>query len=295
MRLLRRALRGLARNAATHALTLVTVALTFLVVAALGLIYFNLERLIADWQSRFRMVVVLKPAVPAGRIPHLRRELEALPGVVGAEYIDRAAARDALAARLGEREGKSSQIRALGLLERNPLPASFRLRVVPEGQEPVALKSLAGRAAELPGVAEVRYGDVWAGRFHTFFRLFKVVATATSILLFLAATFIISSQIRLALALRRGEIELLRLLGASGGFIRAPYVIEGAILGTAGAAAAIALLAGLYGILVTQAGTDIEGLLSASRFLPPQAALALVGFGAAVGILGSLVSLRRLS
>jgi len=297
MRLLRRTLRGLAGSRGLHLLTLSTVCLSFLVVGTLALIYLNLERAMASWQSQFRVVVVLRPGVGDEGAYELRGVLAGLPGVAGAEYVDSGAALDALSERLGHMDGRQGPGRArlLELLSDNPLPSTFRLRVRPDSLTPQALRALAGRAQRLPGVAEVRYGEAWVARFYSFFRLFKYVATISCGLLFVTATFIISAQIRLVLALRRDEIGLLRLLGAGDFYLGAPYVVEGALIGMGGAALAAAALLGLYRLLVVQAGTEIEPLLSASSFLPPTAILALVGFGAAVGVLGSLVSLRRLA
>jgi cell division transport system permease protein len=296
MPVLRRSLRGLVRNPGLHALTLATVTLIFLVVATLGLIYANLDEIITNWQAQFRMSVALSTTPSTARVGALRAELLRLPGVAGAEFVDSEAALDALAGHLGQSaEANPSQAKLVELLGANPLPATFRLRVSPEAQEPTALKTLAGRAGSLPGVAAVRYGDAWAGRFYSFFRLFKLVAAATCGLLFLTAAFIISAQMRLALSLRRDEIALLRLLGAGGVFIKTPYVIEGALLGSGGAAVASLVSFALYRLFAAQAGTDLESLLSATHFLPPAVIGGLVGFGAVLGILGSLISLRGLS
>jgi len=296
MRLLKRALWGFTGHARLHALTLAVVALSFLAVGTLRLVYVNLNQAIAGWQSQFRMLVVLRPSVDPERALDLKRELSALPGVSGAEYVDSSAALDALSERLAQMKatGGPSRAHLLELVADNPLPSTIRLRVRADYLSPAALSALARRAEAVQGVAEVRYGDAWVARFYSFFRLFKLVAAATSGLLFVAAAFIISSQLRLVLVLRRNEIGLMRLLGAGAAYIGAPYVLEGALLGTAGAALAVGALFGLYRLFVAQAGTEFENLLQAASFLPPAATLGLVGFGAAVGVLGSLISLRRL-
>lgn len=292
MRVLRRTLRGLTTSPGPPLLSLLSVALIFLVVGALALIYLNLDRAFASWQAQFRMVVALRPALSRERLICLERELAALPGAAGAEYVDSTAALEALEARLGT-AGRGT--RALEILADNPLPATFRLAVKPAHLAPERLKALARRAEGLEGVAEVRWPQEWASRFWSFFRLFKLVALVTCGLLFVTTAFIISSQIRLSLALRRREIGLLRLLGATSVHVGAPYVLEGALVGLAGAALAVGGLFVLFRLLVARAGTELDSLLSGVSFLPLEAGAALIGFGAAVGVLGSLVSLRRLS
>jgi cell division transport system permease protein len=289
MRLLRRSLRGLTRHARLWALTLASVALTFLVVATLALIHDNLQRAVTGWQERFRLSAALEPGLSDDRLAELGGQLRALPGVSGVDYVDSAAALEELERRLGPQE------QLLSLLPGNPLPGTFRLRVRAEALEPARLRAMAERVRALPGVAEVRWGETWAARFFGFFRLFGLVAAACAVLLFAAAAFIISSQIRLALALRREELAILDLLGASSAFIRGPYVIEGALVGTGGAALAAAVCFGLYRLFLSQAGTGLESLLAQTRFLPAESVAALIGFGAVVGMAGSLVSVRRLT
>ncbi|MFH0809695.1 MAG: permease-like cell division protein FtsX [Pseudomonadota bacterium] len=297
MRLLNRALRGLVRNAGLQALTAATVALIFLVVAALALIHQNLDQVIVNWKRQFRMIVVVEHGVPTDDLTTLQKELAALPGVECLEYIDSDAAMQSLADRLkaSRTESGSNQERILDLLTRNPLPPSFRLQISPESQEPATLRLLARQAGALSGVAEVRYGDAWVSRFHSFFLLFKLVALMTCSLLFVATAFIISTQFNLALWIRRDEIDLMKLLGADEAFIKAPYLIEGALIGAAGAAVAVIILSGLYGLFLSQAGTEIESLLSEVHFLSARVAFGLIGLAVVLGTVGSLVSIRRLS
>jgi cell division transport system permease protein len=140
----------------------------------------------------------------------------------------------------------------------------------------------------------VRYGERWAARFHSFFRLFKLIAAGLSALLFLSSAFIISNQVRLAVALRRERIELLRMLGAGTTYLAAPYLLEGVLLGLAGSGAALAAVFGLYRLTLAQAPAEVAAVIAGTSFLPPEAMWVFLLAGASAGLLGSLVSLRRL-
>ena len=113
---------------------------------------------------------------------------------------------------------------------------------------------------------------------------------------FLATFFIVGSTVKLALYARRGEVEIMQLVGASETLIQAPFVLEGMLQGMVGAALALAALWGGYALLREQ----IEGFAGALwsvghvRFLDLEGAVFLVATGWILGVIGSLVSLRRI-
>jgi cell division protein FtsX len=92
---------------------------------------------------------------------------------------------------------------------------------------------------------------------------------------------------------RRDEIEILRLIGATAAFIKVPYLLEGAVLGTLGGALSLVVLRGgfeFYRMQLGPAGRFL-GVESGFGFFPTQISLALIGLGLALGCLGSFVSL----
>ncbi len=114
------------------------------------------------------------------------------------------------------------------------------------------------------------------------------------ILVLLAVLFVVGNTIRLAVAGRREEIEVMKLCGADDGFVRGPFLVEGTVQGFAAA---------LLSILILTAGfvsvrAELDGTLGAlagiqTTFLPPLLALLVLVAGALAGALGSALSLRR--
>ena len=101
---------------------------------------------------------------------------------------------------------------------------------------------------------------------------------------------------RLLLSRRRTEVEVLKLVGATNEFVRRPFVIEGAMQGAAGAAAAIALLGALFFLVRGRFDHELANLLGLSpSFLPWTVSLGLVLLGGALGATTALVSLRRMA
>jgi len=111
----------------------------------------------------------------------------------------------------------------------------------------------------------------------------------------MASLFTIFNVIRLTVYQRRDEISIMRLVGATGAFIRAPFLLEGTLHGAIGAIAALALLFIGYGQLHSYAVSSANPFLQllTAAFLNPAQAVSLAAAGTLLGATGSLLSLRR--
>ena len=128
--------------------------------------------------------------------------------------------------------------------------------------------------------------------------LLRILGTGGAVLgsiLIAAAVLTIYGVIRLNVLARREEIEILRLVGATRGFIRGPFLVEGAFQGAAASLLALSMLVGTWLYLTSRGQIKSDLLLQAlvGRFLPFWAPPALVGLGLTVGLVGSLFSVRR--
>jgi cell division transport system permease protein len=107
---------------------------------------------------------------------------------------------------------------------------------------------------------------------------------------------ILANSIRLTLYARRDDIEILRLIGATPGFIKTPFLLEGAVLGGVGAACSLLLLRAVFGFAETKMALHggFWGLGAGLSFLPGRVMAAMVILGITLGFLGSIVSLGQL-
>jgi cell division transport system permease protein len=120
-------------------------------------------------------------------------------------------------------------------------------------------------------------------------------AGVLAIVVLSAVLAVIGSTMRLVLQRRRTEVEVLKLVGATDGFVKKPFVLEGAVQGAIGALAAIALLGLLFVLVRGRADTELAGLVGVEpSFLPWPVAIGMVVLGGILGALAALVSLRRL-
>jgi cell division transport system permease protein len=280
----RRALDAMARG---PYVALVGIATIFVAIFATGLLAAALggaERLLQGWAGEVRISVYLgagadlEAAARAARAIAPGREVEAVPA---------ATALRRLAETLGE------EARVLEGVGPGALPDAVEVRTPGIGL--AAARELAARLARIPGAAEVDYGNAWLERLEVFVQRAKVAALVLFAALALATAVLVSNTLRLAVFARRDEIEIMKLVGATSGFVSAPFLIEGVLQGLAGAGLAVLALLGLHGLLVPrlQTAVALAGAITLRDTLPPALVVGLVGAGGLVGLLGSALSVAR--
>ena len=173
----------------------------------------------------------------------------------------------------------------------NPLPDSFSIT-------PVKAEYLHDIALSLqplpPGVQKVSEGKRLSSRVITFAHVIDIVFAIGAIVLVLASTLLIANTIRLSIFSRRREIEVMKLVGATNWFVRAPFMIEGLICGFAGSLLAIILL--VLAKAMALPAIHYHGFADAPdvhAWAFPLTALILLGMGIGLGALGSGITLRR--
>src|SRR2546427_374424 len=173
------------------------------------------------------------------------------------------------------------------------LPASVETRPRARLAAP-SLRVLAGELEQLPGVRDVEYGREWLDKLEALGRGLRAFGAGALLAVLGAALMVVANTIRLAVYARRDEIEIMKLVGATDGYVRAPFLMEGALQGVLGAGVAVGVvLAAQYWLLphATQAFAVAAGV-GAPHLLPAHAA-ALLAAGALVGFVGSWIAVAR--
>ncbi|WP_447979671.1 cell division protein FtsX [Candidatus Nitrospira bockiana] len=270
--------------------TLVAIATTAFTMACFGvflLLYFNLRGVTASLQEEIKVMVYVQDGVSPAVLADLQARLKGEREAAAVVYISK---EQALADFREEFPSEGYLLQALG---ENPLPASLLVTVASQFRSSEAVKRWVERIKTLPGVAQVQYNRDWIESLSGFVRYLEWAAVAIGTVLAAASVTIIGSTIRLTLYARREEIEILRLIGATGHFIRIPYLIEGAILGALGAAFSLSLLKAGFEFFRLQLDphTRLLGGALTFSFFPGHVSLLLVAAGLLLGSIGSLVSL----
>ena len=174
-----------------------------------------------------------------------------------------------------------------------PFPPSIEGSLNPALAKAPIVSNLIESWRKIEGVDDVHYDAILVNRLSAFVGLARGLALVLGLVLAVASGSTIANVIRLSVYSREDEIEIMRLVGASKGFIRGPFLVVGSLSGAMGGVFASALLAVVLGRVVgimrgANLGTTLAPTLGALDVV------ALVAIGASVGLLGSVVSLGRM-
>ncbi|MGB6009852.1 MAG: permease-like cell division protein FtsX [Desulfobacterales bacterium] len=267
--------------------TIITIAVSVLIAGAFALFLMNANDIMNSWKKGIRVMAYLKPDIPEINIGELKRRIQGMKGVRDVQFISKNEALQRL---------KSQMKRQPSLLENlkeNPLPDAFEIRLSESFQNRDSVEMLAERLNSLVQVEDVEYGQIWLGRFMSIINLFRLTGYAMGGLFFLAAVFIVANTIRLVLYSRREEVEIMRLVGATDGFIKAPFYIEGLIQGVLGGMIGLTVLFVIFILVSLNVEQGLTAGLFTIRFLSPGAFCGILVCSMFVGWLGCYLSLKQ--
>lgn len=242
------------------------------------LITVNLRAAIAAVQRQVEIAVYLREDVREAELRSLDAFLREHPGILDVRYMPRDEALAEFRAELKEREY------LLEALEANPLPDTFEVTLYDDWKTTERINEVAELIQGMAGVDEVKYGAEWVGRLN------RIIVAAILADLFLGAVvafsslLVVANTVKLTLIARREMIELMKMVGATAGVIRRPFLIEGVLKGILAALLAGSLLS-ILTLVLTRRIPEVQPL-SAVHFL------AFVLFGACLGAIGSMASLQ---
>jgi cell division transport system permease protein len=289
---LRAGARGARERPLVFALAVATMSAGLLVLGTYLLVIANLRGVLVRAGADLRLVAFtdLHGAESDDAVAALAAKLAKQDGVASVSYVSPERALARLRGDLGQDAG------ALDGLDRNPLPGSFEIAPPPGARDPAVLRDLADRVAAVPGVTEVRWGEPWVEGYGRVVRIAEWVGAALGAFLLLVLGTIVASTVRLSLHARADEIQIQRLVGAGGWFVRLPFCLEGALQGLLAAALALGLLRGLFALGLPLLGDALSWLLGGQPavFFGAAESAALLGLGVALGLGGALASLVNL-
>ena len=285
------AMRDLRRAGRIGVAAILLIALSLTALGGFWLLSLNLGRAIDQWGDRVRVIVYLKDEPAAARLDDLLQRIEAVGGIQRLRYVSKAEALRALKRSLGSQADVAEQ------LPRNPLPASVEVTPDATITTPEGTRALVGRLAALPDVEEVQGGSQWVDGLAQFRLLFQGIGLVIGAVLAVAAILTVTTATTLVLHLRRDEMEIMRLVGATEHVIRAPRLIQGMAQGLVAAIVALATLEIAYALTVPGLEPLLPVTLGLERvtFLSPWQALTLIGAGTMLGALGGLLARGRAS
>jgi cell division transport system permease protein len=267
-------------------LAVATIAVALVVLGAVLLLTWNVERLLAQWAAAAEFSVYLRDDATSEQRGVIETLIDRSELAAGRQYVSKAEALTRF-----RQEFADLAVFTDGF-DDNPFPASVEVRMRPDAERDGGADELVQRLASLPGVADVRYDREWLERAGSGVRMVRRAGLAFALLMGVAAAITVVAVVRLGLHARRAELEIMELVGAPFVFIRGPFVAEGLLQGGIGAILALTCLWVGFALATATWGSGLSGFLEGDSlaFLPARLSVALIAGGMAVGGAGGLVA-----
>ncbi|HSB53573.1 MAG TPA: permease-like cell division protein FtsX [Gemmatimonadales bacterium] len=284
MRLLfREALLAFRRAPLLSALSITTIGFSLYAVGLFALVAVNLREALRIVEQRVEVVAYLLRGTPAETIAQASQDIAAFPEVQRVTFVSEEEALKRARAELVEFRD------AYRDLSVNPLPASLEIQLKEGFRDAEHTSAVADRLRGYGFIDDIRYGREWIEKLDRLRNIAGVVGLTIGLAFAAVAVVIIGVTIRITVLQRAREITIMRLVGATNGFIRGPFLLEGAIKGLLGGLVAILLSYGTYILFRGQIELATSGIV----FLKQGQVLMGMIFGVAIGLGGSLVSVGR--
>ena len=262
----------------------ITVA-CLLIMGTFTLVAVNANELLRDLEQENEILAYVDDSCTEAESKALQKELEAVPNVASATYISKEQAMEDFVAQYPDEDMFQD-------LDPEILRDRYAIKITDLEQIRQTKETVEG----IPGIARVNAYEEIAGGFITVRNVATVICVALIAILFVVSVFIISNTIKLTTFDRRDEIAIMRMVGATNGFIRWPFVYEGFMMGLLGAVIAFFSQWGLYEAVTR--GVDNNDTLQLIHVIPFQelwvpVAVVFAAAGILIGVGGSLSAIRK--
>jgi len=272
----REAVMAFRRAPMLNALSITTIAFSLFAFGLFGLVALNMSQALTRLEDRVEIRAFLGDGTASEAAATALGDITAFPEVASAALVTPQQALDRARKELGE----FNDVFDAGLL-----PSSIDIHLKPGFRDPEHVRAVAARIKTYDFIEDVRFGEEWVEKLHQIRNIATLAGTALGLTFAIVAVIIIGSTIRMAILARAREIAIMRLVGATDRFIRAPFLIEGSLKGTLG---------GVLALLLTWATNEIIGRVAFSAaFFDLRLSILGIFAGALIGLGGSAFSVGR--
>jgi len=278
--------RNIRRNRVMSAASIATVTISLFLIGVVWLLILNVNNIITEVESGLEINAYLASDVTEEEGKTLTENIMGMPGVSEVTYIPKAEALLILEGRFSTESGKLSE--TIG--DNNPLPDMIQIKAT----DPGYVIALAEKLSNTTGVEQVRYGEGTVEKLLTTANWIKRAGWIGLIAIAVAACFLIATSIRVTVFSRKDEIEIMRLVGATNGYIRWPFIVEGTVLGMIGAVFASVILLVGYRYLLNYVAESLPFVPLVSDFnslVTVSGTIVAIGF--VLGVIGSSISVIK--
>ena len=257
-------------------LSITTIAFSLFAFGLFALVALNIRTTLTQIEERVEIrAFVTETAAPEG-VAAAMGDIAAFPEVGTVNYVTPEQALE---------KAKREMVEFQDVLGEGILPGSIEVHLKPGSRDPATVREVAERIRSYEFVDDVRFGEEWVEKLHRIRTGASVVGLVLGAAFALVAIIIIGATIRMAVLARSREIAIMRLVGATDGFIRLPFLLEGLVKG---------ILGGLTALLLTwMASSLVDKYFIQTVFFDGSLAVLGVAAGALIGLLGSAFSVGR--
>lgn len=276
---------SLFRNKFMAVASVLTVTLSMFILGVFLCAVLNINHMATYLENQVEMTVYLKDGLNTEQVMAVGKKLKALPDLKEIKFTNKDQAMAEFKQRLGDQQG------ILDAINGNPLPSSYSTSFA----TPASLKNAVSIVTQYPEVDSVQYGQDIIEQLYKVAQVIRIGGIILIVFLAGAELFIISNTIRLTVFARRREIQIMKYVGATNGFIRWPFIFEGMIIGFIGSGLSAFILWEGYKVVLmemTQAGLVFIPMIPLWPFIGYMTVM-LLAAGIIIGILGSTISLRK--
>ncbi|MGL5711998.1 MAG: permease-like cell division protein FtsX [Paraclostridium sp.] len=280
--------KGILSNKTMSFISIGSVSASLIILGIVISIVLNVNNFIETTKDEVNEIrAIVNSNLNTQEIENIKEELKSVNGVNSVKYQTKELAFDDMKDSWGEDSY---------LLEgmENPLDNYFIVKI----QDSNEIKSIGNKINKVEGILSVNYHQDVMENFLNISNTVKKVGSIIIICLFIVCLFMISNTIRSRVYSKKEEIKIMKYVGASNGFVRAPFLIEGFIIGTIGATIATLVAVAIYGYVHDNMGSTMSlfangGVLIQTNQIAMTLALVFLLIGMVIGIIGSAISVKK--
>jgi cell division transport system permease protein len=286
---MRRTFQNMMGNLLPNLITIGIIVISMLIFSTFTLLAFNLTNFLKIWEDKIEVIAYLKRGTPSSEVEPLLNKTRLLEGVEVVRYASPYDAMTFMEKKLGRQKNLLEGIQPA------VLPPSFEIQLKKDYRNSTKIKEVVTQLKEIPQFEEIEYGQEWVETFSVLVHILRLTQWILGGLLLIAIVFITSNTLQLTISSRREEIEVMHWVGASPGFIRVPFYVEGLIQGLLGGGVAILFLFLLHQGLFLYIPPSMQAWLAKIPvlFLPPDTIAWILLGGMVLGFFGSIVASMR--
>ena len=281
------AFKSIVRNKTLSIASIATVTATLFILGVITLTVANVNEIVDHLGSMVEVKVYLVDGVNDTSKKAIESKIKTVQGVNDVVYESKEQALENVRGQLNDESGELS----VGFEEKNPFPASYTVKV----DEPLTVDEVVKAIEGMDGIDKIKDARSTIEKIASFTDSLKITAIVAFVIFILISLFLIGNTIKITVFTRKREIGIMKYVGATDWFIRWPFIIEGIILGIAGAFIAIILLNIGYAMLLNGMSTDMLfgfQLVSVS-YVWKVVIWEFILCGVFIGSVGSILSMRK--